>query len=141
VAGYQSELERTMFLGEPNKKQRGYFGIMMKAQKAAFDTFGPDVPLSEVDQATRRVFKEAGVMDLVQHHTGHAIGLEGHERPFLDVGLQDLMKPGMVFTVEPGIYDRSIGGFRHSDTILITADGMEMITNYPSELEDLIIYQ
>jgi Xaa-Pro aminopeptidase len=141
VAGYQSELERTMFLGEPNKKQRGYFAIMMKAQQAAFDTFGLDVPLSEVDHATRRVFKEAGVMDLVQHHTGHAIGLEGHERPFLDVGLHDLMKPGMVFTVEPGIYDRSIGGFRHSDTILITEDGMEMITDYPSELEDLIIDQ
>ncbi|MFX0185338.1 MAG: M24 family metallopeptidase [Candidatus Hodarchaeota archaeon] len=141
VAGYQSELERTMFLGEPNQKQRGYFGIMMKAQQTAFDTFGPDVPLSDVDHATRRIFKEAGVMDLVQHHTGHAIGLEGHERPFLDVGLHDLMKPGMVFTVEPGIYDRSIGGFRHSDTILITEYGMEMITDYPSELEDLIIDQ
>jgi len=139
VAGYNSELERTMFLGEPTKKQRGYFGIMMKAQQAAFDNFGPDVPLSKVDQATRRVFKEAGVMNLVQHHTGHAIGLEVHERPFLDVGLHDLMKPGMVFTVEPGIYDRSIGGFRHSDTILITEDGMEMITDYPRELEDLII--
>ncbi|UCG02971.1 MAG: aminopeptidase P family protein [Candidatus Heimdallarchaeota archaeon] len=140
VAGYKSELERTMFMGEPNEKQRGYFAIMLKAQKAAFDTFGPDVPLSSVDKATRAVFKEAGVMNLVQHHTGHAIGLEGHERPFLDIGMNDLMKPGMVFTVEPGIYDRSIGGFRHSDTVVITDDGMENITDdYPRDLESLII--
>ncbi|MFX0123120.1 MAG: M24 family metallopeptidase [Candidatus Hodarchaeota archaeon] len=140
VAGYKSELERTMFMGEPNEQQRGYYAIMMKAQQAAFDTFGPDVPLSSVDKATRKVFKEAGVMNLVQHHTGHAIGLEGHERPFLDIGMNDLMKPGMVFTVEPGIYDRSIGGFRHSDTVIITDDGMENITDdYPHELESLII--
>ncbi|MFX0208640.1 MAG: M24 family metallopeptidase [Candidatus Hodarchaeota archaeon] len=140
VAGYKSELERTMFMGEPNDKQRGYFGIMMKAQQAAFDTFGPDVPLSSIDKATRNVFKEAGVMNLVQHHTGHSIGLEGHERPFLDIGMNDLMKPGMVFTVEPGIYDRSIGGFRHSDTVIITEDGMENITaDYPRDLESLII--
>ncbi|MFX0086154.1 MAG: M24 family metallopeptidase [Candidatus Hodarchaeota archaeon] len=140
VAGYLSELERTMFMGEPNEKQKGYFAIMMKAQEAAFDTFGPGIPLSQVDRASRAVFKEAGVMDLVQHHTGHAIGLEGHERPFLDVGLNEKMEPGMVFTVEPGIYDRSTGGFRHSDTIVITEEGMDIITRkYPRDLESLII--
>lgn len=140
VAGYKSELERTMFMGEPNEKQRGYFAIMLKAQQAAFDTFGPDIPLSSVDKATRKIFREAGVMNLVQHHTGHAIGLEGHERPFLDIGMNDMMKPSMIFTVEPGIYDRSIGGFRHSDTIVITDEGMENITDdYPRDLESLII--
>ncbi len=139
VAGYYSELERTMFIGEPNRKQRGYFAIMQKAQQAAFNTLEPDVSLSSVDQATRKVFKEAGVMNLVQHHTGHSIGLEGHERPFLDVGQNELMKPGMVFSVEPGIYDRSVGGFRHSDTIFITDDGVDIITEYPRDLEELII--
>ena len=140
VAGYHSELERTMFMGEPNEKQRGFFAIMLKAQQAAFDTLGPHVPLSKVDEATRAVFKEAGVMNLVQHHTGHAIGLEGHERPFLDIGMNDKMKSGMVFTIEPGIYDRSIGGFRHSDTIIINEDGIEIITeDYPRDLESLII--
>lgn len=140
VGGYHSELERTMFMGDPNEKQKGYFAIMMRAQQAAFDTLRPDVPLSSVDKATRKVFKEAGVMNLVQHHSGHSIGLEGHERPFLDIGMNDLMKPGMVFTVEPGIYDRTIGGFRHSDTIVITEDGMENITDdYPRDLESLII--
>lgn len=140
VAGYISELERTMFMGEPSAKQKGYFAIMLKAQQAAFDTLGSDVPLSKVDQATRMVFKESGVMNLVQHHTGHAIGLEGHERPFLDIGINDLMKPSMVFTVEPGIYDRSIGGFRHSDTVVITEEGIDIITiEYPRDLDSLII--
>jgi len=140
VGGYLSELERTMFMGEPNEQQKEYFTIMLKAQQVAFDTFGPEIPMSKVDHATRTVFKEAGLMNMVQHHTGHAIGLEGHERPFLDIGLNEKMKPGMVFTVEPGIYDRSIGGFRHSDTIVITDDGMEIITQkYPRELESLII--
>ncbi|MFX1564010.1 MAG: M24 family metallopeptidase [Promethearchaeota archaeon] len=139
VAGYYSELERTMFIGQPSIKQRKYFGIMMEAQDAAFNAFAPDKPCSTVDKATRAVFKEHGVINLVQHHTGHSIGLEGHEKPFLDIGMNEIMKPGMVFTVEPGIYDRSIGGFRHSDTIVITGDGMERITNYPRDIESLII--
>lgn len=141
VGGYLSELERTMFIGEPSKKQEKYFTIMLKAQNAALETFGPDVKTAEVDKAARKVFKEEGVMDLVQHHTGHAIGLEGHERPFLDKGSDVVMKPGMVFTCEPGIYVYGFAGFRHSDTVLITEDGAEMITYYPRELEQLIIYE
>jgi len=140
VAGYLSELERTMFLGEPNQKQRHYFSIMLKAQTRAFEELKPNTPLSKVDQTTRKVFKESGVFNLVQHHTGHAIGLEAHERPFLDVGMSEIIKPGMVFTVEPGIYDHDVGGFRHSDTVIITEDGNEIITGkYPRDLESLII--
>jgi Xaa-Pro aminopeptidase len=139
VAGYYSELERTMFMGPPNDKQRKYYDIMMKAQDAAFAAFVPGKPCSVVDKATRTVFKDHGVFPLVQHHTGHAIGLEGHEKPFLDHGTEVIMEPGMVFTVEPGIYDRIIGGFRHSDTVIITEDGMELITYYPRDIEYLII--
>jgi len=126
VAGYYAELERTMFLGEPNAKQRKYFDIMMEAQQAAFDAFAPGKPCSIVDKAARGVFKQHGVMELVQHHTGHS-------------GMDDTMEPGMVFTVEPGIYDRAIGGFRHSDTVFITDDGMEMVTYYPWDIEYLTI--
>jgi Xaa-Pro aminopeptidase len=140
IAGYLSELERTMFIGDPSEKQKGYFAIMMKAQEVAFNTMKPGIPVSEIDKACRRVFKENGVMNLVQHHTGHAIGLEAHERPFLDRGMTDvIMQSGMVFTVEPGIYDRSIGGFRHSDTVIITEDGNERVTQYPRNIEELMI--
>jgi len=141
VYNYKSELERTMFMGEPSKKQEKYFAIMLKAQNASLAAFGPNVKNADVDKAARDVFKEEGVWDLVQHHTGHAIGMEGHERPFLDIGSKVVMKPGMVFTAEPGIYIPDIGGFRHSDTIVITEDGSEMITYYPREIEDLIIYE
>ena len=139
VAGYYAELERTMFLGPPNEKQRKYFDIMMEAQDAALNAFAPGEPCSKVDKASRAVFKQHGVMNMVQHHTGHAIGLEGHEKPFLDHGMDVIMKPGMVFTVEPGIYDRSLGGFRHSDTVFITEDGMEWVTYYPRDLDYLTI--
>ncbi|NHJ04739.1 MAG: aminopeptidase P family protein [Candidatus Heimdallarchaeota archaeon] len=140
IGGYNSELERTMFVGEPSEKQEKYFKIMLKAQNAALEKFGPNVKNADVDKAARQVFKEEGVWDLVQHHTGHAIGLEGHERPFLDIGSKEIMKPGMVYTCEPGIYIHGFAGFRHSDTILITEDGSEMLTYYPRELEPLIIY-
>ncbi|NHJ48109.1 MAG: aminopeptidase P family protein [Asgard group archaeon] len=141
VGGYKSELERTMIMGEPTDKQTKYFEIMVKAQDAALEAFGPNVKNADVDRAARKVFKDEGVWDLVQHHTGHAIGMEGHERPFLDIGSKVVMKPGMVFTVEPGIYIHDFAGFRHSDTVVITEDGSEMVTYYPRDLESLIIYQ
>ncbi|MHA1304538.1 MAG: M24 family metallopeptidase [Candidatus Heimdallarchaeaceae archaeon] len=139
VSGYLSELERTMFIGPPNDKQRKYFEIMKKAQDAVLDTFAPGIPCNEVDRAARKVFKEEGMFHLVQHHSGHAIGLEGHEPPFLDIGIDEIIKPGMVFTAEPGIYEYKFAGFRHSDTIIITEDGAERITPYPRDLEELII--
>jgi len=140
VAGYCSELERTMFMGPPSAKQRKYFDIMVKAQDAAFAALAPGKPCSVADKATHVVFKERGVSHLVQHHTGHAIGLEPHEKPFLDRGMDVVMQPGMVFTVEPGIYDRAIGGFRHSDTVIITEDGIDRVTAYPRDINALTLH-
>ena len=78
-------------------------------------------------------------MDTWRHHTGHSIGLEGHESPFFDRGDHTMLEPGMIFSVEPGIYVEGVGGFRMSDTILVTETGMERITYYPTDLESLII--
>ena len=74
-----------------------------------------------------------------RHHTGHAIGLRYHEGPFLDSGDSTEIRPGMVFTVEPGLYAPELGGFRHSDTVLVTDDGIEILTYYPRDLASLII--
>ncbi len=139
VSGYHSELERTMFIGQPDEKQKKYFDVMKRSQDAALEAFQPHAPCSEVDKAARQVIKDAGLQHLTQHHTGHAIGMEGHEAPFLDIGVEEIMKPGMVFTCEPGIYEYKFGGFRHSDTIIITEEGSELITPYPRDLDDLII--
>ncbi|MBE0526105.1 MAG: aminopeptidase P family protein, partial [Candidatus Thorarchaeota archaeon] len=84
VYGIHAELERTMFMGEPSARQEELFGAMMAAQDAALETAGPGVKCAEVDRAARDAFKAKDVFHLVRHHTGHALGMEGHERPFLD---------------------------------------------------------
>ena len=74
-----------------------------------------------------------------KHHSGDAIGLRYHEGPFLDLGDHTELRPGMVFTVEPGLYAPELGGFRHSDTVLITPDGIDLLTYYPRDLASLTI--
>ncbi|MCL6597080.1 MAG: M24 family metallopeptidase, partial [Firmicutes bacterium] len=84
------------------------------------------------------VFREAGVSEYVRHHSGHAIGMEGHESPFFDLGDDTVLRPGMVFSVEPGLYVPGLGGFRHSDTVVVTEDGHERLTLYPRDLDSLV---
>jgi Xaa-Pro aminopeptidase len=139
VYGVQSELERTMFMGDPSDRQKELFDAMMAAQDAALEAAGPGVRCADVDKAARDVFKDAGVFHLVRHHTGHALGMEGHERPFLDIGSDVVLKAGMIFSCEPGIYEEGLGGFRHSDTFVVTEDGIDILTKYPRDLNDLII--
>jgi Xaa-Pro dipeptidase len=137
--GYNSELERTMIVGQPSDEQRRMFEHTKKAQETAFDALRPGAKCSDVDRAVRGYYEAHDLMKYWKHHSGHAIGLRYHEGPFLDVGDPTEIKPGMVFTVEPGLYAPDLGGFRHSDTALITADGMELLTYYPRDLDSLII--
>ena len=139
IGGYSSELERTMIIGEPTEKQRRYFEVMLKAQDAALAAFKLGAKCSDVDKAAMKAIKEAGYEELIRHHTGHGLGLEGHEPPWLDIGDDTIMKPGMVFSCEPGIYKPGYAGFRHSDTVVITEDGAEILTYYPRDLESLTI--
>ena len=139
IDGYHSELERTMFVGEPTAAQERAFDAMLKLQAHAIDTMSPGVPAAEVELAVVRLAHDLGVSDELRHHVGHSIGLEAHEAPFLDRGDEAVLEPGMVFTVEPGVYLKDVGGFRHSDTVLITQDGRRVMTDYPRELKDLII--
>lgn len=137
--GYQAELERTMVIGPPTAEQRHFFEQMVAVQDVAFDALRPGATCSEVDSAVRQHFERHELMSFWKHHTGHGIGLRYHEGPFLDTGDHTVLQPGMVLTVEPGLYVAGLGGFRHSDTVLITEDGMEMITYYPRDLESLTI--
>lgn len=137
--GYNSELERTMIVGPARDEQRRMFEWMLGAQDTAFAAIRPGNTCADVDRAVRSYFEEHDLMRFWKHHTGHAIGLRYHEGPFLDIGDETPLLPGMVFTVEPGLYDPGLGGFRHSDTVLVTEDGMEMLTYYPRDLESLTI--
>ncbi len=139
IDGYQSELERTMVVGEPSASQRRAFDAMLALQTRAIEVMAPGVPAAEVELEVVRLADELGVRERLRHHVGHSIGLEGHEAPFLDRGDEAVLEPGMVFTVEPGVYFAELGGFRHSDTVVVTEDGRRVMTDYPRELEDLLI--
>jgi len=139
IWGYHAELERGMVIGPPTDRMRWLFDHTVAAQDAAFAALRPGVTCADVDGAVMRYFEEHDLLPLWRQHTGHAIGLRNHEAPFLDLGDSTPIEPGMVFTIEPGVYDRELGGFRHSDTVAVTEDGIEILTDYPRDLESLTI--
>jgi Xaa-Pro aminopeptidase len=139
VWGYHSELERTMVIGTPTDVQRRFFEHMVALQDLAVDTIRPGVPCAQVDRVVRDYYERHGLWEHWRHHVGHAIGLRYHEGPFLDRGDEREIQPGMVFTVEPGLYAPALGGFRHSDTVAVDENGVEWLTYYPRDLESLTL--
>jgi len=137
--GYNSELERTMIIGPATKEQQRMFDHMVTLQDIAFESIKPGLPCAEVDKAVRAYYEKHDLMQYWKHHVGHAIGLRYHEAPFLDIGDETIMQPGMVFTVEPGLYHPQLGGFRHSDTVAVTEEGIEILTYYPRDLQSLTL--
>ena len=101
VWGYLSELERTMVIGEPSPEQRRMFDHMVALQDTAFEAIKPGARCSDVDRAVRAYYEKHDLWEYWKHHVGHCIGLRYHEGPFLDIGDDTEIKPGMVFTVEP----------------------------------------
>jgi Xaa-Pro dipeptidase len=139
VEGYYSEDERTIFVGPPTNAQRRLFEIMRRAQDAAIAAIRPGVPCRQVDRAARSVIDDAGYGRAFIHRTGHGIGIDIHEAPFFAPADETMLQPGMVMSVEPGIYVEGVGGFRHSDTIVVTDVGCEVLTTFPKGLEELTI--
>jgi len=139
VWGYNAELERGLVIGKPSDRVKWMFDHVVVAQQVAFEAFAPGVSCADVDAAVLRYFERHDLLPYWRQHTGHGIGLRNHEAPFLDIGDHTPVLPGMVFTIEPGLYDPEVGGLRHSDTIAVTEDGIEILTDYPRELESLTI--
>ena len=140
VGGYESELERTMIVGEPNAEFTRYFEAMVAAQDAAFTALRPGRRCCDVERDVSEFVRDAlGLAELTRHHTGHAFGLEGHEHPFLDLDDETLIEPGMIFSLEPGLYVPGLAGFRHSDTVLVTDTGCRNLCRYPRDLESLTV--
>jgi Xaa-Pro aminopeptidase len=138
--GYGTELERTMFIGSPGPEQHRLFGHMVALQEIGLAAIRPGVRAAEVDDAVRAYFEREGLWGYWRHHVGHGLGLRYHEAPFLDRGDGTVLEAGMILSVEPGLYDPVWGGFRHSDTVRVTADGVELLTGaYPRDLESLVI--
>lgn len=139
VWGYVSELERSMVLGTPTDDQRRFFDHMVALQDTAIAAFETAKRCCDIDLAVRAYYEKHDLTDYWRHHTGHAIGSRYHEGPFLDKGDETELKPGMVFTIEPGLYHPQIGGFRHSDMVVTTENGLEIMTYYPRDLESLTL--
>lgn len=139
VWGYISELERTMFVGEASAEQQRYFQHMLNMQDIAFEALRPGKTCASVDEAVRAYFEREHLWEHWRHHVGHSLGQRIHESPFLDIGDDRVLEPGLVLSVEPGLYVPGLGGFRHSDTILITSGGMELLTEYPRDLKSLTL--
>jgi len=137
--GYMAELERTFFMGSPTAKQKEVFQVMLEAQKAGIAAVAPGVKAKEIDAAARSVIQKAHFGEFFIHRTGHGLGISVHEGPYLRYDSDLVIQPGMVVSIEPAIYIPGIGGFRHSDTVLVTQSGSALMTNYPRELEDLIL--
>ena len=139
IWGYNAELERAMIIGTPTDQMRRLFDHTVAAQDVALGALRPGRTCADVDSAVLGYFEANDLLPHWKQHTGHAIGLRNHEAPFLDVGDQTRIEPGMVFTIEPGLYSSEVGGFRHSDTVVVTADGIDVLTEYPRDLESLTI--
>ena len=139
IWGYHAELERGMVIGPPTDEMRRLFDHTVAAQQVAFDALRPGVTCADVDGAVLAYFEANGLLPNWRQHVGHGIGLRNHEAPFLDIGDHTPIEPGMVFTIEPGVYASDLGGFRHSDTVVVTDDGIEILTDYQRDIESLTI--
>lgn len=135
--GYAVDMTRTVAVGPIGPEQRGWLTAVGEAQQAAIDAAAPGILPSAVDGAARRTLARAGLAEAFVHGTGHGLGLEVHERPTIGPrGDHDgPIAPGMVFTVEPGVYFAGRGGVRIEDDVLVTATGVERLTGAPSDPE------
>lgn len=132
--GYCSDVTRTVVLGEASDRHREVYGIVLEAQLNALDKIRPGMTGREADALTRDIISSCGYGDNYGHSTGHGLGMEVHESPRLSKLSDDILKPGMVVTVEPGIYIPGFGGVRIEDDIVITETGIEIITSSTKEL-------
>jgi Xaa-Pro dipeptidase len=135
--GYRSDITRTFVLGEPSSEIERIYDAVLAANGAGRLIARPGVPAQEVDRAARRAITLAGFGPQFLHRTGHGLGLEVHEPPYIVEGELEILQPGMTFTVEPGVYVAGLGGVRIEDDVLVTEDGRETLTSMPRELRRL----
>lgn len=141
VNGYAAECERTFFTQPPCARERELFALMTRARAIAFGMLRPGVACAEIDEAVNAFLAAAGHGDFRTrlHRCGHGFGLGNHEPPWLATGSSDVLAANMLVSIEPGLYLPDVGGFRHSDTVLVTADGHRLLTHAPHALEDLVL--
>ncbi|MFA9416631.1 M24 family metallopeptidase [Natrinema sp. HArc-T2] len=128
---YPGDQTRTIVVGEPPAEYERVHDIVREAQQAAIDAVEPGVTAGSIDRAARSVIESAGYGDAFVHRTGHGVGLEVHEPPYITAGNDRELEPGMVFSVEPGIYPEGEFGVRIEDLVVVTEDGAERLNDTP----------
>jgi Xaa-Pro dipeptidase len=139
VGGYAVECERSFIIGKPTDYAKRLYDAMLAAHDAGVENMREGAIAEEVDKKSLDQIRKAGFEKFLKHRTGHGIGLEGHESPWIADGDKTVLKQGMTFSCEPGVYDPDWGGFRHSDTVIVRKEKGEVINTYPTRLEDMII--
>jgi Xaa-Pro aminopeptidase len=134
LAGYCSDMTRTVHVGEPESRARKVYEAVRDAQQAAVDAVKPGVVVGEVDQAARKLLKKRSLDKFFSHSTGHGVGLEIHEAPRVAANQKEVLRPGMVITIEPGVYMPGKWGVRIEDTVVVTETGCEILTPCSKEL-------
>jgi Xaa-Pro aminopeptidase len=137
LSGYCSDQTRTVWVGPVSQDARRAYEAVKDAQRAAIDAVGPGVAVGEVDSAARKVLRKAGLGRYFTHSTGHGVGLEIHEAPRIAKGQPEVLQPGMVITIEPGVYFPGQWGVRIEDMLAVTASGCEVLT--PTSKEFLAV--
>jgi Xaa-Pro aminopeptidase len=135
--GYCSDMTRTICMGRATSEQRRVYDAVLEAQLAAIAAVAPGRTTGDVDEAARSVLKRAGLDRYFIHSTGHGVGLEIHESPRVAARQKDLLQPGMVITIEPGVYIGGKYGVRIEDMVLVTERGSEVLTRAPKVLLEL----
>jgi len=131
---YNSDITRTIIMGKENAKQREIFSIVLEAQNKALEFLKPGVKCKEVDSIARNIIINGGYGEYFGHNLGHGVGLDIHELPRVSFSEDTVLLPGMVITIEPGIYLPEVGGVRIEDSVLITEEGYEILTWFPKIL-------
>lgn len=133
--GYCSDITRTFTTHGLTPQQRRLFDAVQRAHREAIDAVRPDVTAESVDAAARDCLRDAGYAENFPHLTGHGIGVSPHEGPIIDEGVETVLQPGMVFTIEPGAYVPGVGAARIEDMVLVTESGCEILTDAPRDVD------
>ena len=131
---YPADITRTFCYGEPTAQMRAMYDAVYAANKAAREFARPGVTCAELDRVARAVIEAAGLGEFFIHRLGHGLGLSVHELPNIVEGNDQVLQPGMVFTIEPGVYIPGVGGVRIEDNVVVTEAGIDVLTSYPREL-------
>lgn len=136
---YWSDYCRTFFLGRPDSRLEEIYKVVLEAQMSAIEKVRPGIPAKEIDLAAREIIEKAGYGDQFIHRTGHGLGLDIHENPKIHSTNEDILKEGMVFTIEPGIYMPGLGGVRIEDDVVVTKNGVIVLNKFTKGFSDMIL--